>query len=278
MPRDALAPGHAQKTQSPPPRGGRASSESAAINRHVALIVLSDDPWGDLRDYCGEYLREEMQSEGLVRGVPAFSEFLELAALGNAKPVSYAPIALERGVSAKTMAEYFQILEDTLLGFFLEPYRRTRKRRPILTRKSYLFDCGVANVLLRRQVAPGTPEYGKSFEQFVVLETFAAMFYDRRIEELAFWRSASGYEVDLLIDRHTAIGVKSGRARPAPFTHAYRKDTEEPVGRLHRVPHATPRQRRRSAAVASLSGAPEDAFGLRRAVVIKAHRCGSVAA
>ena len=72
----------------------------------------------------------------------------------------------------------------------------------------------MANALLRRRITPGTPEYGKSFEQFIVLETFAAMFYDRRIEKLAVWRSASGYEVDLLIDRHTAVEVKSGRVHP----------------------------------------------------------------
>ena len=115
-------------------------------------------------------------------------------------------------VSATTVAEYFQILEDTLLGFFLDPLRRTTKRGPILTRKFYLFD---ANALLLRQVAPGTPECGKSFEQLLVLETFASMFYDRGIEELAFWRSAAGYEVDLVIDRHTAVEFKSGRAHAA---------------------------------------------------------------
>jgi predicted AAA+ superfamily ATPase len=173
-------------------------------------IVLSDTPRDDLRDYCGEYLREEVQSEGLVRNIPSFSRFLEMAALGNAELISYASIARDCGVSPKTVAAYFQILEDTLLGFSLAPFTRSRKRRPILTSKFYFFDCGIPNSLLGRHVMPRTPEYGKSFEQFLVLETFAAMQYERRIEHLAFWRSASGYEVDLVIDGHTAVEFKSG--------------------------------------------------------------------
>ena len=173
-------------------------------------IVQSNTPGDDLRDYCGEYLGEEVQSEGLVRSIPSFSKFLEFAALSNAELVSYAPIARDCGVSPKTVAGYFQILEDTLLGFFLMPFTRTRKRRSILSPKFYFFDCGLPNSLLGRRVSPRTPEFGKSFEQFLVLETIAAMYYERRINGLSYWRSASGYEVDLLIDTHTALEFKSG--------------------------------------------------------------------
>ncbi len=180
--------------------------------RHGCLppIVLSKTPYEDLKDYCGEYLKEEIQNECILRNIPSFSRFLETAALSNAELVSYAPIARDCGVSAKTVAEYFQVLEDTLIGFFLNPYTRTRKRLPILARKFYFFDCGVPNVLLQRKPSARTPEFGKSFEQLLVLESFASLFYDRKIENLSFWRSASGYEVDLLIDDHTAVEFKSG--------------------------------------------------------------------
>lgn len=178
-------------------------------------IVFSDDPAADLRDYCGEYLREEIQAEGTVRNLPAFSRFLEQAALSNGGLIAYATIAREVGVSAKTVQEYFQILQDTLLGVVLPPWTRSAKRRAILTAKFYFFDCGVANALLRRQLAPRTPEWGAAFEQLLVLETIAAMHYDRRIEDLRFWRSAAGHEVDLLIDEEVAVEFKSGRAHEA---------------------------------------------------------------
>jgi len=177
-------------------------------------IVFGDDPAHGLRDYCGEYLREEIQAEGAVRSIPSFTRFLEQAALSNGELVAYATIARDCGVSAKTVQSYFQILDDTLLGFFLQPWTRTAKRRAILTPKFYFFDCGIPNTLLRRSLSPGTPEFGKAFEQLMVLETYAAMHWARAIDDMRFWRSASGFEVDLLLNENTAIEFKSGRVHP----------------------------------------------------------------
>ncbi len=176
-------------------------------------IVLGSEPWDDLRDYCGEYLKEEVLAEGLVRNIPAFSRFLELAALSNGEQLSYATIARDTGVSAKTVAEYFQILVDTLLGHFLEPFTRTTKRRSVMTPKFYYFDVGVANILLRRRLSEKTAEFGKAFEHFVVLETLAAQSYGRGIETLHYWRSSTGFEVDLLINQDIAVAIKSGRVQ-----------------------------------------------------------------
>jgi len=173
-------------------------------------IVLSDEPERDLRDYCGEYLKEEIQAEGLVRNLPAFTRFLEAAALSNGELLSYSTAARDCGVALKTVREYFQILVDTLLGHFLEPWTRTRKRRSILTPKFYFFDCGIPNTLLGRRLSPKTPEYGKAFEQFLILEAIAARDYDGKYERLSYWRSASGHEVDLFIDDHTACEFKTG--------------------------------------------------------------------
>jgi predicted AAA+ superfamily ATPase len=107
--------------------------------------------------------------------------------------------------------QYFHILDDTLLGVFLQPWTRTKKRRAILTPKFYFFDCGVPNTLLRRSLSPRTPEFGVAFEQLLVLEAMTASHYERRIEDVRFWRSAAGHEVDLLLNGHTAVEFKSGR-------------------------------------------------------------------
>lgn len=161
------------------------------------------------------YLKEEVQAEGLVRSLPSFSRFLEVAALSNAELVAYATVARECGIAAKTARDYFEILVDTLIGHFLEPWTRTKKRRAILTPKFYFFDCGIPNFLLQRVLSKKTPEFGKSFEQLMVLEAIAARDYERRFEKLHYWRSASGYEVDLLIDDHTAVEFKTGRVSGA---------------------------------------------------------------
>ncbi|MEI8026477.1 MAG: AAA family ATPase [Pseudomonadota bacterium] len=172
-------------------------------------ILFSDEPELDLKDYCGEYLREEVHAEGFVRNLQAFTRFLELAAFSNAEIISYTATARDCGVSAKTVAEYYQILEDTLLGYFLEPFTKTKKCRAIQTKKFYYFDCGVTNCLLDRKLSEKTAEFGKSFEQFIVLETLAAASYNKNISRVNFWRSANGHEVDLLLNENTAVEIKS---------------------------------------------------------------------
>ena len=174
-------------------------------------IVFSDDPAGDLKDYCGEYLKEEIQSEGYVRNLPSFARFLESAAIANSEIISYTSQARDCGVAAKTIKDYYQILIDTLLGYILEAFTRSHKRRAITAPKFYFFNCAIPNTILGRILSPKTPEFGKSFEHYLILETIAAMRYDGRITKLNYWRSTSGFEVDLLIDEHTAVEFKAGR-------------------------------------------------------------------
>ncbi|MGH2611964.1 MAG: ATP-binding protein, partial [Rhabdochlamydiaceae bacterium] len=75
-----------------------------------------------LRSYANTYLKEEISNEQVVRRLPPFRRFLEVAAQCNGKIINYANIARDVGVDDKTIKEYFSILEDTMIGFFLEPY------------------------------------------------------------------------------------------------------------------------------------------------------------
>ena len=94
-----------------------------------------------------DYLAQEIQAEALTRNVPAFAKFLEAVATTHGQLINYATIAHDCGVSAKTVREYYQILEDTLLGHSLEPWRKRKKRRLIETAKFYLFDPGLVRAL-----------------------------------------------------------------------------------------------------------------------------------
>lgn len=174
-------------------------------------VVYSSEPSRVLKDYCGEYLKEEIQNEGVVRNVPQFARFLQVAATCNAEMVSYSTIGRECGISPKTVQAYFQILDDTLLGYFLYPWTDGKIRRSITaTPKFYFFDCGVPHILLERDLSPKTPEFGKSFEQWLMLETRAAQSYGKHIRSLYYWRTTTGVEVDLLINKNIAVEFKTG--------------------------------------------------------------------
>ncbi len=164
-----------------------------------------------LQSYAGDYLKEEIAAEALTRNVPAFSRFLQVAAMTNGELLNYENIASECGISAPTVKAYFQILEDTLLGGYVHAFRKRAKRRIITASKFFFFDIGIVAHLTRRgRIEPGSELFGRAFEHFIHMELTAHSAYSEQFYPISYWRSASGFEVDFITgDHETAIEVKS---------------------------------------------------------------------
>lgn len=170
---------------------------------------LSTNPVEDLRSYIADYLKEEVVAEALTQNIPAFNEFLRVAAITSSELINYVNIALEAGVSHKVVRTYFDILEDTYLGFRIPPWKKSKNRRMITTEKFYLFDVGVANYLARRQPKIGSQEFGKAFEHYILMELKAYQSYRNPDMPITFWRTSTGREVDFILgDKELAIEMK----------------------------------------------------------------------
>ena len=194
--------------------------EQIIISGLLPPHFLSPDPIQDLRSYVADYLKEEIATEAVTQNIPAFAEFLRVAALTSGELLNYTNVGRETGVSAKVVRNYFQILEDTLLGFRVSPWRKVKNRRLIETDKFYLFDVGLANYLARRMPKVGTPEFGHSFEHYILMELKAYQAYRNPELDIRYWRTSTGFEVDFILgDMNVAIEVKgtqkihSGHAR-----------------------------------------------------------------
>jgi len=172
----------------------------------------SEYPQELIRSYVADYLTEEIAAEALTRNVPSFSRFLQIAALTSGEILRYANIASDCGVSAPTVKQYFEILVDTNLGKIVPPWRKRGKRRQIEAPKFYLFDTGVTGHLCGRgQVSPGSESFGRAFEQFIFIQLAAHAEYSGLHYPIAYWRTASGFEVDFVLgDGAAAVEVKSG--------------------------------------------------------------------
>jgi predicted AAA+ superfamily ATPase len=181
------------------------------LNRGGLPVVYgSDDYVEELRAYTALYLKEEIQNEALTRKIAHFSEFLDLMALSNGEEINYQSIAGDCGVSANSIKNYIQILEDTLVAFQLKAFTRTRKRKAISRAKLYLFDIGVVNSLAGRgEIMAGSELFGKAFEHFILLEVRAFLSYARKAEKMHYWRSTSQFEVDLILGNRLAVEIKS---------------------------------------------------------------------
>ena len=173
---------------------------------------LSPQPLEDLRAYVADYLKEEVASEALIQNIPSFSEFLRIAAISSSELLNYANIARETGVSHRVVRNYFDILEDTYLGFRIPPWKKSRNRRMILTEKFYLFDVGVANYLARRRSLLGSAEFGKSFEHYILMELRAYQAYKNPDLPISFWRTSTGQEVDFIVgEKDLAVEIKGAK-------------------------------------------------------------------
>ncbi|MES2141423.1 MAG: ATP-binding protein [Pseudomonadota bacterium] len=178
----------------------------------LPMVVLSDEPEEDLDAYVHTYLEEEIKAEALVQKLPSFSRFLQLSALTSGNTLNFTSIASDAGVSSVTLREYYQILEDTFLGFLVLPWRYSIKRKAIATARFYYFDTGVKNRLARLQAIPEqTDLFGQAFEHFIAMELRAYISYFRKKLPLHFWRTLEGYEVDFILDDRVAIEVKATR-------------------------------------------------------------------
>ena len=178
------------------------------------LLEFTDDreKIAYLKAYTQTYLKEEILLEQIVRKLDPFRRFLAIAAQQNGEIINYTNIAKDVGSDVKTVQSYFQILEDTLVGFLLPAYHKSVRKQQSQNPKFYFFDTGVMHTLAgTRSLDRNSDLYGVSFEQFIGMELKSYLSYRRIKDALTFWRTSHGFEVDYLIGEHTAIEVKATR-------------------------------------------------------------------
>lgn len=173
-------------------------------------LFLSSDIEEDLSAYVDTYLTEEIAAEGFSRNIPNFARFLTVASVSNSQLINYTNIASDSQVPVQTVKQWFQVLEDTLLGYQVESFTNTKKRKAITTSKFYFFDIGIARAL-RNIPTPkeNTTEFGEYFEHLICMELKSWIDYKHPRSNLTYWRSTSNMEVDFCVDEEIAIEVKS---------------------------------------------------------------------
>ena len=178
---------------------------------YLPRMYEAERPARRLDAYVADYLKAEVAAEGLGRNLPAFSGFLDAAALCDGEMINFSNIASDCAVSSPTAKAYFGILEDTLLGRWLPAWRKRRKRRLIRASKFYFFDVGVVNRLARRgPLVSGSELYGRAFENWVFHELSAFRAYRSPDLDLFYWGLAGGTEVDFVLgDMRLAVEAKA---------------------------------------------------------------------
>jgi predicted AAA+ superfamily ATPase len=179
----------------------------------VPLITSALSPQETLASYVALYLREEVQMEGIVRNIGAFSRFLEAVSFSHGSTLNVSEVARECQVKRKTVDNYLAVLDDLLLSFRVPVFSRRAKRHLVSHSKFYYFDCGIFRSL--RPTGPlDSPQEidGGALEGMIGQHLRAWIAYGDSECALYYWRTKSGVEVDFILygkDTFLAIEVKN---------------------------------------------------------------------
>ena len=184
------------------------------VSNHSSPEIAADI----LYTYVDTYLKEEVKAEAIVRNTSAFSKFLELAAYENTQRTNFKNISRETGTSEKTVAQYYQILEDTLIGKKLYSYKKSLRKQIIESPKFYFFDNGIVSALtniIEVDISKVPRLYGTLFESLVINEVLKVGYNLRKHWKYYYYATKGGVEVDLIIEKNPfeilAIEIKSSK-------------------------------------------------------------------
>jgi uncharacterized protein len=180
----------------------------------IPVIWQAEDPRAALEAYVQLYVKEQIRAEALVRNLPGFLRFLNVAGLIHGQVINISGLARDAATARSTVEGYLSILQDTLLCTLLpafEPRLRVRERQHP---KLYWVDPGLARAA-KRQLGPvGAEERGALFEGWILGLLRAHNEQSDLFEEIASWAPAQARqtEVDFLLRlgrNDLALEVKS---------------------------------------------------------------------
>ena len=180
----------------------------------LPIIWDGNDKEDRLATYVETYLKQEIKEEALVKNLGGFSRFLQIAAIMHGQLINTSNIARESEVARTTVNGFFEILEDTLIGYRLQPFAAKIRVREARHHKFYLFDPGIVRALKQKQGQLDREELGPLFEGFILHLIRSYMAYFKICDDVYFWQPAEAKktEVDFLLkrgDQLCAIEVKS---------------------------------------------------------------------
>lgn len=190
------------------------SLDQALKTGMIPLIVDAKEPEKSLEAYLALYIKEEVQMEGLVRGIGGFARFLEMISFSHGSVLNISNLAREAQLTRKMVDNYVSILEDLLIAYRVPVFGKRAKRKSSVHPKFYFFDAGLfVHLRPSRILDKGAEIYGAAVEGLIAQHLRAWCDYSGEQTELYFSRTSSGAEVDFILygkDHFYALEVKAG--------------------------------------------------------------------
>jgi len=165
-------------------------------------------------NYIRTFLERDIPALGIRIPAETLKRFWSMLAHMNGSLLNASKLASSMGVSVPTIKNYIDILEGTFVIRQLRPFHTNTKKRLVKSPKVYIRDTGLIHCLLgieNYNDLLGHPALGNSYEAFVI----ASLLENFPRYEASFYRSSSGAEIDLVLEKgrkKIAIEIKSSSA------------------------------------------------------------------
>jgi predicted AAA+ superfamily ATPase len=180
------------------------------------------------RAFVQTFVERDLPSLGVRVPGPTLHRFWRMLAHYHAQTWNGAELGRAFGVSATTVRHYLDTLDAALVVRALSPWHENISKRQVKSPKVYIRDTGLLHVLLGvedRQDLEGHPKVGASWEGFVIQELVRHL--GARAEELFFWATHQGAELDLFVIRgKRRLGFEVKRTTSPTGTRSMRSARE----------------------------------------------------
>lgn len=166
-------------------------------------IYLSDDEKENIRilkSYAANYIKEEVKAEALVRNLDSFTRFFQEVTRKTGSFVDYTKLSGNAKISRHAIPRYFEILEDSLVGYRVFPYISNSHELDLIKHpKFYFFDNGVYNGLMENFI-PSQDRIGVLSEQLIFNQIMHSAWAAEKNAKIFTFRERSGIEVDFILE------------------------------------------------------------------------------
>jgi uncharacterized protein len=166
------------------------------------LAGTESDSFEWRRGFARTFLERDLPSLGVQVPALTLHRFWQMLAHYHGQTWTGAELARAFGVAGTTVRRYLDILASALVVRLLPPWFENIAKRQVKSPKVYVSDSGLLHSLLgivEREDLEGHPKVGASWEGFVIKELVAHL--GALPEELYFWATHAGAELDLLVVR-----------------------------------------------------------------------------
>lgn len=171
------------------------------------LELAPDDAgalWFD--GYVRTYLERDLRDLAAIDDLLGFRRAMRAAILRLGGLLNQAEMGRDTQIPRATMQRYLSLLEASFQAVRLPPYSVNRTKRLVKSPKLYWSDTALALAV------GGSPPVGVHLENLILTDLLAWRDGQVPVPEVHFWRTASGQEVDFVIeagDRLLPVEVKA---------------------------------------------------------------------